>query len=95
MQNAYDIAFTIALCALGLMLFTCLLRLAKGPTTADRVISINMTGTIVIMMIALLALMLNEGYLVDIALIYALLSFLAVVLLTRIYIALNRKRGGE
>jgi len=93
-ESAYELVFTIALCVLGGYMFLCFARAVKGPTTADRIISINMIGTIVIMMIVLLALMMNEGYLVDIALIYALLSFLAVVLLVRIYIALNRKRGG-
>ncbi|MBQ3078412.1 MAG: sodium:proton antiporter [Clostridia bacterium] len=93
MENAYELVFTIALCVLGVYMFACLVRAIIGPTTADRVISINMVGTIVIMMILLLALLKNEGYLVDIALIYALLSFLAVVLLVRIFISLNRKRG--
>lgn len=93
MQSAYNGVFTVALVVLGLLLFVCLFRAVRGPKTADRVISINMTGTIVLMMILLLSQRMREGYLVDIALIYALLSFLAVVLLVRIFIALNRKRG--
>lgn len=95
MAGAFDAVFTAGLVILGLFLAVCLFRAVKGPSTADRVISINMIGTIVIMMILLLSQMMNEGYLVDIALIYALLSFLAVVLLVRIFIALNRKRGRE
>ena len=95
MQSAYNGVFTVALVVLGLLLFVCLFRAVRGPKTADRVISINMTGTIVLMMILLLSQRMREGYLVDIALIYALLSFLAVVLLVRIFIALNRKRGRE
>ena len=95
MANAYNVVFTVALCVLGALLFVCMFRAIKGPSTADRVISINMIGTIIIMMILLLSQMMNEGYLVDIALIYALMSFLAVVLLVRIYIAINRKRGKE
>jgi multicomponent Na+:H+ antiporter subunit F len=42
--------------------------------------------------------MLDEGYLVDIAIIYAMLSFLAVVVLVKvfigIYMANRKKRGG-
>ena len=34
----------------------------------------------------------HEDYLVDIALIYAMLSFLAVVLLCRIYIGIHRAK---
>ena len=61
----------------------------------DRVVGINMIGTIIIMMIAILALMLEEGYLVDIAIIYAMLSFLAVVVLVKIYIGIYRSQKIE
>ena len=90
MTEAYNLLFTIALAVLGVLLFLCLLRAILGPRIADRVVGINMIGTIVIMMIAILALMLGEGYLVDIAIIYAMLSFLAVVVLAKIYIGVYR-----
>ena len=92
MDNAYAYLFQGAMTVLGLMLFVCLFRAVKGPTVADRIIAINMTGTITIGLILFLALLLKEGYLIDIALIYALLSFLAVVLLCRIYIGIHRAR---
>ena len=95
MAQAYDSLLTAAMIILGLVLFACLFRTVKGPSTADRMISINMTCTAVIMMILLLTLLLKEDWLCDIALVYALLSFLAVVLLVRIFISLNRKRGTE
>ena len=99
MPEAYNLLFTIALAVLGVLLFLCLLRAILGPRIADRVVGINMIGTIVIMMIAILALMLGEGYLVDIAIIYAMLSFLAVVVLVKIYIgvylARKAKEGDE
>ena len=86
MIAAYETLFTIVLAVLGVLLFFCLLRAVRGPRIADRVMGINMIGTIIIMMIAVLAIMKNEGYLVDIAIIYAMLSFLAVVVLVKIYI---------
>ena len=99
MTEAYNLLFTIALAVLGVLLFLCLLRAILGPRIADRVVGINMIGTIVIMMIAILALMLGEGYLVDIAIIYAMLSVLAVVVLVKIYIgvylARKAKEGDE
>lgn len=96
MDNAYTYLFQGAMITLGLMLFVCLFRAVRGPTVADRIIAINMTGTITIGLILFLALLLKEGYLIDIALIYALLSFLAVVLLCRIYIGIYRaKTRGE
>ena len=90
MTEAYNLLFTVVLAVLGVLLFLCLLRAILGPRIADRVVGINMIGTIVILMIAILALMLGEGYLVDIAIIYAMLSFLAVVVLAKIYIGVYR-----
>ena len=99
MTEAYNLLFTVVLAVLGVLLFLCLLRAILGPRIADRVVGINMIGTIVIMLIAILALMLGEGYLVDIAIIYAMLSFLAVVVLAKIYIgvylARKAKEGDE
>lgn len=95
MASAYDILFTSAMSILGIFMFICLFRAVVGPTTADRVISINMIGGIVIMLIVLLSLMMNEGFLVDMAVIYALLSFLAVVILVRIYIVINARKEKE
>ena len=90
MSAAYEMLFTVVLVALGALLFFCLLRAVLGPRVADRLVGINMIGTIAIMMAAILALMLNEGYLVDVAIIYAMLSFLAVVVLVRLYIGVYR-----
>ena len=81
--------------ALGALMFFCLLRSVLGPRVADRVVGINMIGTIVIEMVAILALMLNEGYLMDVAIIYAMLSFLATVVLVKIVIGVHRARKAE
>lgn len=95
MSAAYETLFTVTLSVLGVLLFPCLLRAIRGPRIADRVVGINMIGTIIIMVIAVLALMLEEGYLVDIAIIYAMLSFLAVVVLVKIYIGVYRAQKIE
>ena len=44
-----------------------------------------MIGTMTITEIAMFALYLRESYLFDVCLIYAMISFLAVVILTKIY----------
>lgn len=95
MNKACEYALLLSLGLFAVCLFACLYRAVKGPSTADRLISVNMSGTIVIMLILLLAVYLKQDYLTDIAIIYALLSFLAVVLLSRIFVSLNRRRGGE
>ena len=90
MTQSYTTVFTIVLVVLGVLMLACLLRAILGPRTADRIISINMTGTIAIMIIAVLSVMLRESYLLDIAVIYTLLSFLAVVVLVKIFIGAYR-----
>lgn len=70
---------------LAILLLFCLIRAIKGPTIADRVVAVNMMGTIVMVVIAMLAVYMGEGYLLDICLIYAMISFLAVVVLTKVY----------
>lgn len=95
MSAAYDVLFTVVLAVLGVLVFFCLMRAIIGPRIADRVVGINMIGTIIIMMIGILSLMLEEGYLVDIAIIYAMLSFLAVVVLAKIYIGIYRAKKAK
>ena len=82
---AYRTVFVGALIFLALMVLLCLIRAVKGPSVADRIVAVNMMGTMVMVMIAILALLLKEGYLVDICLIYAMISFLAVIVLTKVY----------
>ena len=59
--------------------------------------AINMMGTMVMVAIAILAVMVQEGYLVDICLIYAMISFLAVIILTKVYMGvyMEWKNKGE
>ena len=103
LEQAYHILFTVALIFLAVMVVLCLVRAIIGPRVADRIVSVNMMGTMVMVIIAILALMLEEGYLADICLIYAMLSFLAVIVLTRVYMGVyrekqekeGRKHGGD
>ncbi len=81
----YSGVFHILIVILALLTILCLIRAVKGPTIADRLVAVNMMGTIVMVIIAILALLMEEDYLVDICLIYAMISFLAVVVLTKVY----------
>ena len=80
---------------LSILLFLCLVRAIIGPKIADRIVSVNMMGTITIVIIAVLTVLLDEGYLADICIIYAMISFLAVVVLTMIYMGIYNKRKEE
>ena len=87
----YSAFFYGVLSVLALMLVLCLIRAVIGPRIADRLVAVNMMGTMVMVIIALLAVVKDQGYLMDICLIYAMISFLAVVVITRIYTGVYRE----
>lgn len=93
---AYQVVFTVALIILAVLVILCLFRAILGPSMADRIVAINIIGTLTIMMIGILAIYLKEGYLIDVCLVYAMLSFLAVIVLTKIHMSLYlRKKQRE
>lgn len=92
LDKAYGILFTAVLIVMALLVVLCLIRAVIGPKIADRIVAVNMMGTMVIVMIAVLTLMLGEGYLADICLIYAMISFLAVIVLTKVYMGVYLER---
>lgn len=74
----------LALCLMMAVCFVCLTRAIKGPRVTDRVVAMNMIGTLVVMMICILSYLLEEAFLIDVAILYALLNMLVVVVLTRV-----------
>lgn len=95
LEQASQMFFTVVLIFLALMVVLCLIRAIIGPRIADRIVATNMMGTMIMVIIAILALMMKEGYLVDICLIYAMISFLAVVCLTKVYMGVYREKKLE
>lgn len=83
--NFYNDFSLYILIALGVIAILCLLRAILGPKPADRIVGINMLGTVTMAMITVLLVRLREGYLADICLIYAMISFLAVIVLCKVY----------
>ena len=72
--------------ALTVLMLITLVRAIVGPRFTDRVVAVNMINTMVLAVIAILGVVLEEDFLVDIALVYALLSFLSVVILAKLVI---------
>jgi len=86
-NEAYDIMFTVALTVIGVCLFSTLIKSIIGPRISDRLVTINMIGTLVTSAIAVLSVFLvDEAYLIDVAIIYVLISFLSVIVFTSVYI---------
>ncbi len=91
MADSWSVLYTVSLIILGVLMLLCALRAVLGPRTADRLMAVNMITTLVTVCICILTLWLGEDYLADVALLFSLLGFLAVVVLTRVLPA--RKPG--
>ncbi|MFH1513718.1 MAG: monovalent cation/H+ antiporter complex subunit F [Bacillota bacterium] len=93
MHEAYHTLYTAALVALSLLTLMCLERAVRGPDIASRIIAINIICTLTLSMICILTLMLGEGYLADVAILYAMIGFLANVVLCKVYmgVALDKR----
>ena len=94
-DTAYQVLLYGTLGVLTLLALACLVRCIMGPRISDRVLAINQIGTITVIMVALTVLLLGEGYLADIALVYAMISFLAVILLSKVYLGIYKERKHE
>lgn len=83
--TAYShIFFIICMIVLSVIIFFCLIRAILGPRYTDRIVAANMISTKVIAFICMLSVFLREDFLIDVGIIYAMLGFVAVVVLSRI-----------
>lgn len=74
----------LAMCIMLLVVFVCMVRAILGPRVTDRLVALNMIGTLVVLMICVISYLLEEAFLVDVAILYALLNMLVVVILCRV-----------
>lgn len=56
-----------------------LVRAARGPTVWDRVLAVNMMGTMTVLLIAVLGFLAGRPEWLDLALIYALMNFIGTL----------------
>lgn len=85
-SEAYTALYSGALIVVALLLGVMLARSARGPGVTDRLLSINMIGTLVNVAVILLSALLKEGWLVDVALIYTMISLISTLVLARVMI---------
>jgi multicomponent Na+:H+ antiporter subunit F len=62
----------------------------KGPTIWDRLVCMNQLSAKVIVFIVLLSIISKQSFLLDIAIVYALFSFVSTVIIARFI----KKKGG-
>ncbi len=77
---------------LSVTLIGCFVRAVRGPTPADRVVAVNVIGTKTIVVLVAVAVLLKQSYFVDVALVYALISFVSTVFIADY---LKKSGGGD
>ncbi len=82
---------TVALCVLAALMLAMIVKVVKGPRFTDRILAVNAINTMLTASICLLSRYLGVAYLLDVALIYALLSFVGGTLLMRLLAAENEE----
>jgi len=74
-----QLALWVGLPALGLALVLTLFRTLKGPTLPDRIVGLDLLGTLGISVAGVVALAARDAVYLDVAIVLALLSFLGTV----------------
>jgi multicomponent Na+:H+ antiporter subunit F len=63
--------------------FMCLYRIGRGPSAPDRVVAIDILGTLIVAFTALLGLVTKQSWYLSIALAWALLSFIGAIAMAK------------
>lgn len=79
-----DISFMMRLVnPLILCCFLCLLRVALGPTPADRAVAVDILGILVVGFCGILAVFTKRSFFIDISIAWSLQSFIATIALAK------------
>lgn len=92
----YNYIFFSALIVFSCLTFAYLFRSILGPNFFDRILGINNISTISILMICIISVLHEESYIIDIALIYAMLGFITTIIVCKSYLrSRNKERGRD
>ncbi|MBV34463.1 monovalent cation/H+ antiporter complex subunit F [Kangiella spongicola] len=77
--------FLAAAIAILVAMALALVRAFMGPTLYDRILSVNVFGTKTVLFIAVLGFLMGRPEFLDIALVYALINFIAIIAVLRFF----------
>ncbi len=75
--------YSLALVLIGLSTVGSLVRVVIGPTIWDRLLGIGLGASKITLGVVMVSLSISESYILDLALLFAILGFLVTVLLSR------------
>lgn len=82
-SQVHGVAMYAFIGIVGLAVILATLRFLLGPTASDRVVATDILTTMTTIILVLIALLSGRSIYLDVALVYAVLSFIAVVAIAR------------
>lgn len=91
-ETLYKYLFTALIIGFSVLIIFAIIKSILGPKIADRIVAVNVTSTLVVIIIGILSAMFpNEEYLDDVNILYVLISFVAVIVLANVFIGVNMR----
>ncbi len=87
-----DTLIPVVITALAVFSVVCLLRVLRGPTLLDRIAAADAIGVLMTVILVLLALVFRRTIFLDIAMVYSLLLFADLMIISKF---LEQGGGGE
>ena len=77
--------FGVAMLGVLVTMLLALVAAVRGPTVFDRILAVNVFGSKALLLIAVLGFLTDRPEFMDIALVYALISFVATIALMKFF----------
>ncbi|MBU1694803.1 MAG: cation:proton antiporter [Verrucomicrobia bacterium] len=78
-----EVVYILFLVGLLLCCGMCLYRIGRGPTSSDRMVGIDILGTVVVGFAALVSIATGKDYILNVAIAWALVSFIGTIALAK------------
>ena len=78
-----EIVYSISAFGILFSMTLALIRAAQGPTVFDRILAVNMFGTMTVLFIGVVGYLTKRPDFLDIALVYALMNFISIIAVLR------------
>lgn len=87
--------YVAAAAAILVTMALALVRAVKGPSIYDRILAANMFGTKTVLIIAVLGFLMGRPEFMDIALVYALINFVSIIAVLKVFKYGDLGRAGD
>lgn len=80
-----EAVLTFVMLAIGVSTIFTIIRAVRGPSAFDRVLAVNVIGTLAVIAICVYGYVIKRPLFLDIALLYALINFIGVIAVLKFF----------